>query len=77
MFINLIVERSILSTCILAVEYEWFISDTKRVGPVTASLMSTGPYTKKLQITVPSSLQEAMFKSVSGIQNTLASVQEM
>ncbi|XP_056009234.1 NIF3-like protein 1 isoform X2 [Ostrea edulis] len=58
---------------------DWLIQafDTKRVGPVTASLMSTGPYTKKLQITVPSSLQEAMFKSVSGIQNTLASVQEI
>ncbi|XP_061196888.1 NIF3-like protein 1 [Saccostrea echinata] len=58
---------------------DWLMEafDTKSTSPVTPSVASTGPHNKRMQITVPRSTQDALFKAVNGIQNTLVTMQEL
>ncbi|XP_062592981.1 NIF3-like protein 1 [Saccostrea cucullata] len=58
---------------------DWLMEafDTKSTSPVTPSVASTGPQNKRMQITVPRSVQDNLYKVVNGIQNTLVTMQEL
>lgn len=58
---------------------DWLLQafDISSSKPVTQTMVSAGPYNKKLQLTLPSTAQESILKCVSAIENTLTTVNEL